>query len=470
MSLSTTSLRTALLAGFGLTVSLWFVASSVVSARLARSGREAEVLSARYLDAQETLATVRAQVLIVSVSVRDALLDPDPRPVRDYRADIDAVYLDIDDRLERYVPVLGHSDETSRVQRMRDEIRAFHRASVEVLSTDSSSWRTEARRLLQRLLPKRASIITVSEELQALNRAVFVEQQRETRVLQVRLQEQVLLVFGAALAISILIAAAALRQGLRLERRLVEQREREKRIATDLHRLSTGIQRIQEDERRRVARELHDEIGQALSAVNLELTAADRQLQRAGVTQHLLADAHGLVDGAVRAVRDLSQLLHPSVLDDLGLSAAIGSLLRSFSRRSGVETSFEEQGISARFDPAVERAVYRVVQEAVTNVARHAQARRMAVRLQYAAGRLLAMIEDDGVGFEIGEIGRGDREPGLGVLGMRERMKPLGGTLTIDSAVGAGTRLRVEIPCDATGTMPPADGVAAGLVSAPDQG
>ena len=284
VAITSVTLRTALLVGFGLTVSLWFIASSVVSARLARSGREAEAVSRRYVDAQETLATVRAQVLLVSVTVRDALLDPDPQPSHDYRVDVDQAYRDIDRQLEHYVPVIGHSDEIARVQRLRDEIRAFNLASVEVLSTDSRTWRTEARRLLQQLLPKRASIITVSEELQALNRAVYIEQQREARQLQAQLQKQVLLVLGAALAFSILIAASAFRHGVRLERRLVEQHARERRISEDLHRLSGGIQRVQEDERRRVARELHDEIGQALSAVNLELAAAERQLVRAGVT------------------------------------------------------------------------------------------------------------------------------------------------------------------------------------------
>lgn len=435
------TIRVALLAGFGLTASLWLAASYVVSHRLGHTRHEAGTLSARYLAAQDVLATVRAQVLLASVIVRDALLDPQPRPSTEYRAEVESTYRAADDALERYRPVLEGPSERARVQRLRDEISAFRLASMDILATDSRSWQTEARSLLQRVLPKRQSIIAVSEELQSINRAVYVDQQHKIAGLQAQLQRQIVMVLGVALGVSLIIAWTAYRHGVRLERRLIQQRVREEAISADLHRLSAGMVKVQEDERRRIARELHDEVGQALSALALELTSAEQRLQRRGTVEPL-GDARALADGALRTVRDLSQLLHPSVLEDLGLCAALQSLLRGVERRTGLHATFQGEGLSTRAAPSVERAVYRIVQEAVTNVTRHAQAKTMTVRLSEAMGRLTVEIEDDGVGFAATQNG----QAGLGLLSMRERAAQLGGSLAIKSTPGRGTRLVVGVP------------------------
>jgi signal transduction histidine kinase len=441
------TLRLTLAIGFGLTVSLWAIASSFVSQRVDSTRRQSETLSTRYVLAQELLSTVRAQVLLASVLVRDALLDPTPRPSAEYRSDVARAYQAIDAALERYEPMLEGSGERVRVQRLRDEIGAFRVASIEILTTDSRTWQIEGPALLQRVLPRRESVLAVSEELQSINRAVYVDQQREAARLQAGLQRQVLLGLGGALGLSLVIAWSAFRYGVRLERTLVQQRAHEERIAADLSRLSAGAVKVQEDERRRIARELHDEVGQALTAVSLELTAAAQKLQDSGGDE-LLGDARALADGALRTVRDLSQLLHPSVLEDLGLSAALRSLLRGFERRTGIEVTLVDDSASTRAAPEVERAIYRIVQEAVTNVARHARARRMSVRVSRSPGRLTVVIEDDGVGFETGAPGEESRQPGLGLLGMRERISQLKGSLAVDSTPGHGTRLIVVVPLD----------------------
>lgn len=445
MTSSRATLRFALVAGFGLTASLWLLASYMVSQRVSHTRREAEGLSARYLATQDVLSTVRAQVLFASVIVRDALLDPNPRPSAEYLAEVEGTYGGIDAALERYEPVLEGPNERARVQHLRDEISAFRRASLEILATDSRTWQTEARSLLQRVLPKRESVIAVSEELQSLNRAMYVAQQGETATLQAQLQRQVLLVLGIALGLSLIIAWAAYRHGVRLENRLIEQRRREQDISADLHRLSAGIVKVQEDERQRIARELHDEVGQALSALALELASAEHRLQRTHGRGDL-REARALTDGALRAVRDLSQLLHPSVLEDLGLSAALRSFLRGIARRTDLDCTLTDDVVAARLPPDVERAVYRITQEAMTNILRHARARKVSVRLATDDERLSVEITDDGIGFELADTARFGRQSGLGLLSMRERVSHLGGSLVIDTAPGRGTRLVVELP------------------------
>jgi signal transduction histidine kinase len=440
------TLRYALLAGCGLTLGLWLFAGYLVSARIGDARRQSSALSVRYVQAQELLSSVRAQVLLTSVVIRDALLDPAPRPSADYRREVEQAYRNIDLALARYTPIVDPGAERIRVQRLRDEIEAFRVASLEILSTDSRTWQMDARSLLQKFLPERESVVDVSEELQAINRTVFVGQQAQMSQVQAALQRQVLTVLGVALAISLVIAWTFYRYGVRLESRLVDQRLREEQISADLHRLSARVISVQEQERRRIARELHDEVGQALSAVSLELTAAQQYLQRTRTDSDLLREARLLADGALRSVRDLSQLLHPSVLEDLGLSAALRSFLNGFGRRTGTTVAFRDDGTSKRLTSEAELTVYRIVQEAMTNIARHASAKRVEIRLAEEDGVLSVVVEDDGVGFDAHDAERPGRQGGLGLLGMRERVSQLGGTIRIDSAFGRGTRLEVSIP------------------------
>jgi signal transduction histidine kinase len=227
---------------------------------------------------------------------------------------------------------------------------------------------------------------------------------------------------------------------------LTEQRAREERIASDLQRLSARLIHIQEDEQRRIARELHDAVGQALSSVKLELAVAQRKLDRIPAPSNLLRDALASADVALRSVRDLSHLLHPSALDDLGLVAALDSHLAEFRRHHDVAVMFVHDGMDGRQSPETERALYRIVQEAFSNINRHAQARIARLTLSAEADAIRMVIEDDGVGFDAARAEQPGRRQGLGLLGMRERASQLGGRVKIQSRPGGGTRIEVELP------------------------
>jgi signal transduction histidine kinase len=440
------TIRSALLAGLGLTLGLWLFAGYQVTLRMQEAQREGVAASARYLQAQELLASVRTQALVASVLVRDALLNPDARAAGSHREEITRAYDAIDSQLARYVPFVGSPSERERVGRLREEIREFRLATDEVLATDSSEWPRNAAMLMRRFMPRREAAIRISEEVQALNRAAFIEQQRAVTAMQSSLQQQVWTVFGIALAISCAIGWLAFRHSARLERRLTEQRAREEQTAIDLQRLSARLLHAQEEEQRRIARELHDEVGQMLSAVKMELTVADRRLNRRGSEPALLGDALSSVDSALRTVRDLSRLLHPSALDDLGLVAALESQLADFGRRHGIIVDFTHAGFESRHAAGTERAVYRIVQEALTNVARHASARAVRVQVSTDAGRCRAVVEDDGLGFDVADAERPGRRRGLGLLGIRERVSQLRGTVQIESGPNRGTRIEVQLP------------------------
>jgi signal transduction histidine kinase len=461
------TIKAALFLGFGLTFGLWIIAGYQFTRRMADVEREASAISRRYMQAQELLATVRAQILIGSVYVRDALLDPDPASAGAYRRQLLETYGAIDKGLQQYVPVLNAPAERDRLVRLRREIDEFRATMVEVLNSDRSRWPSEARLLLQtRIVPKRELVIRVSEEVQALNREAFVQQQAGIaevyRVTQRRIWQQLGLALAASLGIALL---ASLYSG-RLESQLRHQRARDVQNTQDLQRLSAKLITAQEEERRSIARELHDEVGQVLTAIKVELALAQNTIDAAGGPPRILEAARSIADGALQTVRDLSHLLHPAMLDDLGLTAAIDWHLQSFGKRHDIRVQLLHERMNERLPPETEAAAFRIVQEALTNAARHAHATSCRIYLQGLSNTVLITIEDDGVGFDATEISQSTARRGLGLLGIRERVAQLRGTLRLESSPGKGTRLTVELPARIRTTaeapdVPPAPATAA---------
>jgi signal transduction histidine kinase len=439
------TIRAVLLVGLGLMLGLWLFAGYQVTQRVRAAQHNDAEVGIRYQQSQELLAAVRAQVLEASVLLRDSLLDPDVTAQDEHRRSIKEAYDRIDTRLAQYVPFLDSPAERERVERLRAEIREFRTASDEVLATDSSRWPVEARTLIRRFMPKRESAIRVSDEVQALNRTAFIDQQHELTVMQAETQRQVWTVFGVAMGISLIIGWVVSQHAAALERRLTEQHDREERIASDLQRLSARLVHAREEEQRRIARELHDEVGQALSAVKVQLAVAERRIERMGAARALLADAQTSTDSALHSVRDLSHLLHPSALDDLGLVAALESLVADFRRRHQIAVEFAYQGLDRRLHAETERAIYRIVQEALTNIARHSQATAGVVQLTLEPSAVRVTIEDNGIGFDVVDVERPGKRRGLGLLSIRERATGLRGTVGIEST-RQGSRIEVELP------------------------
>lgn len=441
------TIRAALLLGFGITVGLWLFAGFQFTRRMAEVEKEASEVNVRYMHAQELLSTVRAQVLLGSISVRDALLDPGT--VTNARRELLDTHRQVDSALRRYVPVLDSPAERERVDRLRMEIADFRDTMVTVLDSDSTHWPRDARSLLRQLVvPKREAVLRMSEEVQSLNRVAFVQQQRDIAAIYRVQQHRIWLELGLALAASLAIGLSATTYSGRLQRRLTHQREREAQNARELQQLSARLITAQEEERRSIARELHDEVGQVLTAIKVELSVAARSLEASGASARLLNDAQSITEGALHTVRDLSHLLHPALLDDLGLPAAIDWYLRGFGKRHEIRVELFHEGMDARLRPEAEANIYRIVQEALTNVAKHARATTCRVYLQRLPTTVLVTVEDDGRGFDPGEVAAAGAQRGLGLIGIRERVLQLQGTVRLETAPAKGTRVTVEFPLE----------------------
>jgi len=207
--------------------------------------------------------------------------------------------------------------------------------------------------------------------------------------------------------------------------------------------LSRRLVEAQENERRKIARELHDEAGQALASLRYGLRLLERKIDGGGSVTGHVAELVQRTDAVIDGLHRLAADLRPASLDHGGLRAALRQYLGSIGSKFGLKARFKARGFTnERLPTEVETALYRVVQEALTNVVRHASATQVDVLMERSGDRVMVMVEDDGVGFEPGQVQAGDH---FGLLGMRERAEALGGTLRVESRPGAGTTVVVEV-------------------------
>lgn len=228
------------------------------------------------------------------------------------------------------------------------------------------------------------------------------------------------------------------------ERKQAEHELKESR--RQLQELSAFLQQVREDERTRIARELHDELGQALTALRIDLNWLDEKLpEKEKKVGDKLAAMLGLVDKTVDAVRRLSEDLRPGMLDDLGLAAAIEHHVAKFAEQTGIHCDLSMNQEHYELDDKVATTLFRVLQESLTNVARHAKASEVTVRLQALDKEILLIVKDNGCGLPAPSPGK---KKTYGLLGMHERVKLLGGSLDISGVPGGGTRIEAAIPTE----------------------
>ncbi len=211
--------------------------------------------------------------------------------------------------------------------------------------------------------------------------------------------------------------------------------------------LHRRLESAKEEERAFLARELHDEMGQSLTALKLRLQLLMRTAGQAAANE--AAPVLGLVDGLIAHVRKISADLRPPLLDEIGLDAALRAFIDSQAARNGLQLTVHTQGLEQRCSTELQRACFRIVQEAVTNAIRHAQASRVDVRVALSEGQLQIVIEDDGRGLSSEEVARKANAGHLGLVGMRERVRLLGGELSLSSTrsdARTGGCVRVVLP------------------------
>ena len=287
---------------------------------------------------------------------------------------------------------------------------------------------------------RRETVLTLAEKIDALNEANIRGEEREIREEQRALARFAAGAVALLVALFLIVAVATSYNLARLERKSDKERGRTAEAEFELRRLSQQLVRAQEEERKTISRELHDEVGQMLTGLRLELGTLAK-LQK-GDFQERVDSVKALAEDALRAVRNISLLLRPSMLDDLGLGPALRWQAKEFSRRIDIPISVDIEGNLDSLPEAHRVCLYRAVQEALTNCAKHAEATRITVTVIQEQDVLTATVQDNGQGFE----GKTLRMQGLGLIGMEERVRALQGSLSISSDPGKGTIMQLTFP------------------------
>jgi signal transduction histidine kinase len=250
--------------------------------------------------------------------------------------------------------------------------------------------------------------------------------------------------FIIALGSALLLVVAGMIYILRLERQTQMRYLELSRSRHELQRLSSRLVDAQESERRAISRELHDEIGQSLGALLVDLSRFSASLPPGRTEEKEQVDRmKSVAESSVQAVRNIALLLRPSMLDDLGLGPALEWQGREVSRRSDIEVEVRAESVPSDLPAEYATTIYRLVQEALNNAVRHSGAKTAKVEVEPSGRRIRVRISDDGRGFDP------RRTRGLGILGMEERVKRLGGEFTVDSAPARGTAVTADLPLPA---------------------
>jgi signal transduction histidine kinase len=449
MQQSHPTMKAALIAGFLALFAVWLTSVYYFTDRLAASQASSAALHQRFARGQELLFTIRTQVLLGSIYIRDALIESNEQRASEARAQLRSLQTQVREELDQYISSVDSAVDPAAWARLERELRDYWDTALVLTSQRPGDTASTTQAVLRtQVIPRRELIIALSNEIRGLMADAFSREQGQLDAIHRQVRRRMWEATAVAVALGVAVAGVATRFVGRLEAMIRRENAEVDRSRRDLQRLSGRLVRAQEDERRNIARELHDEIGQALTAVDVELAVTERFVARDPRAVSALAEARAVTARALHGVRDLSQLLRPAMLDDFGLPDTLRWHLRKFSDRTGIRTELIEDGLTDRLPIDIEVCVYRTVQEALTNVSRHAGAKACRVFVQRLSSSLVVTVEDDGRGFEPRRAVAAGTAPhdGIGLIGIRERVADLGGTSRIESVEGKGTRLTIELP------------------------
>ena len=431
-------MRRPVLLAVGFTALLLIIAASAFA--VWRNARNAQArvaaLHEAHSKAASALSAIRANVELIGILTRDYLLDEDPTQAGRYVADLNRIRKATEDDFRELDSPGQDQEQKIALRKLRAEFEAYWDPTEIALDWTPAEKRAQRRQVLRERVRKREEVFALAAEVEQLITANFRGERERITSADREFRSSLGWTAAIALLLGFVIAAVTVLRMVRLEH--------QSRIAeSELRRLSGQIRTAHEQERRSLSRELHDQVGQLLTGLKMELAGMARIHGQAESDLSLrIARAKGTVEQTLRIVRNIAMLLRPSMLDDLGLAPALAWLTREMSRSSGIE-------ITAEIDPALDSlpdthrtCLYRVVQEAVTNAIRHSGAHRIAVSIKPEAGFVVATITDDGRGFAVAAI----KQKGLGLVGMDERARELGGNMRIESLPGRGARVQVRLP------------------------
>jgi signal transduction histidine kinase len=423
-----------LLAGLAVTLS----AVAVYSAYTIDQLRGLRELQATTIDRNRTdsllLLRIQNNLNSLALAMRDMLDGNEPYPLTAWQAQFKRIRTDLEDALakeERYSP----SDRTSGQRSyLTSSVAQFWDALDRVFALGREGKEDEARTMIQLSLQARQEALsTAVARLLVQNNETEQEAARRTHEIYARAERNVYIFLAAMLVAIVLTSLYLVQYNRRMFERVAALSERRSELAQQL--IS-----MQESTFRSISRELHDDFGQVLTAIGTMLQRSEKRLEDPGALRADLREVQEIVQAALEKVRSLSRALHPVILDEIGFESALGQYLPGFEKQTGIAIRYETDGPSRELDREVAIHLYRVVQEALSNIARHSKSKQAAVRLRFLPESLVLEVEDEGVGF------RKTGEQGMGLVSMRERADLVNGRVEFLDRTGGGVLVRLTVP------------------------
>jgi signal transduction histidine kinase len=433
--------RVVLVAGFGGVLGLMALAGLDSVRALHRIETQNTQITQSYLLRHHFLEQVRAGLYQSSATVSDYLLELHPEAAKAAVAKLQELRGETTAAASAYSASLLPG-ERSVFSELKTDVSSYWSAVDQVLQWSPEQRQAEGQQRLEtEILPRRRVALSVADKATAANELALSNSEQRSAELFVSYRRRVIEILGLTLGIGLVLASASIIHILRLENASRLRYGQLQRAQEELKKLSARLVEAQEQERRTISRELHDEVGQSLNALLVDLgnlaavmPPGDQEAQR------LLATAKQLANESVNVLRNMALLLRPSMLDDFGLVPALHWQAREVERRTAVRIDLEAEDVPDELPDDYKTCVYRVVQEALHNASQHAEARNVRISIRQHQGRMVLAIRDDGKGFDAARV------RGLGLLGMEERVKHLDGSFAIRSWPGQGTELRIELP------------------------
>jgi signal transduction histidine kinase len=435
--------RTVLRTGFSIVIAV-SVISTLIAFRIQETFSERTVeIHRKYVQQASVLNNIRRLLWTGGILARDFFLNTAPDRQTVYVAELNRLESDLTKHLGELRQAGTDEHAVRHLGDRVDDLLRLLRSSVENPIPDKSEYMF----IQEQIVPRREAAGRVLRELEGANEAALTRSEEEFAATRRASARGLVIILGVGLLLAIFVSRFSLRYSEILERQTVMQLEEVSAAKAELERLSARLMEIQEEERTRLSRELHDEIVQTIAVLRIEITQA-QQLgsdQLPSIREHL-DRMRGLADRTLHTVRNITLLLRPSLLDDLGLGPALQWLTEDFRRRTKIRCDYVEEGLSEELPEALKTCVYRVTQEALHNCEKHAHATNVQVRVIERAGTVMLEVKDDGVG--VGQKGNINSITGahFGILGMRERAANLGGSLTLEQALGGGLKVTLNVP------------------------
>ncbi|HEX7152026.1 MAG TPA: sensor histidine kinase [Thermoanaerobaculia bacterium] len=398
-------------------------------------------LNSHHREVENKLRRLRGDVHLSGIYIRDYLMDTDQEEAPEYRQRLKQLRQSHGTTVRELRGLLP-AEAAPRMAHLDERLEDYWQAMEPLFAWSTYEKMMRSGRFLRReVLPRREAVLTIANDIEQLNSASLARQRAEVSRRLVLFREDLHARLLRTLLLGLVVALIAVLRLRALERRAERQRVHAEGAEREMRQLSQQLVAAQEEERKKVTRELHDHVGQMLTALRLEIGRADRA--RGGSDAqlgHAIAEAKRLLDTILRSVRDLVMGLRPSMLDDFGLQPALEWHIRDFRRRFGMQVELTLAGELDALPDQYRTCVYRIVQEALTNCARHAQAGRIEVSVHYEQNTIELSVADDGVGIDV------KRTHGMGLIGIEERVRELHGAFQVGRRQPGGTALHVSIP------------------------